>query len=221
MLQTIILQDSFSGTAWKAADWIEEYKTHGKDENRQLMLEELRAYYVDLEADEGPVTIPLGDMQIRFPSKNELWIDEIRMLIVDLFKHDTAVKRLQDRYFDRHDILAMDIEESLKKAIQTVENGIDRYNEYLHVREKLFPDEWDDDEAEGLPGGLAGERGGRLQIDLSKLKPVVVDDLFSEWLRDGELEFIRNNYDVIGNYDKKYPGCFLKKITTGSQNDKI
>lgn len=173
-LLTMILQDSFSRTAKKAAEWVEEYKTADdvEEQQRQGMLAELDAYIgVDLEPDEGPRSLDLGPLKINFPSAIQEWIDGIRALVFDVFRHRAAVEWLQDQYFDGHPILRRDIEALLNDAIQKIRDVVARHNDYLDVRRQLFAAEWDEDEAEGVRAGLAGEREGRLVIDIDKLKP--------------------------------------------------
>lgn len=187
-LLTMILQDSFSRTAKKAAEWIEEYRPADDDEdqNRQGMLAELDAYIgVDLEANEGPRSLDLGVLKINFPSAIQEWIDAIKALIFDLFRHQAAVTAIQDQFFDGHAILARDVEGYFNSVIQQIRDVVDRHNEYLDVRRQLFAAEWDEDDADGVRAGLAGEREGRLVINIDKLKPTKksAEDLAREWIK--------------------------------------
>ena len=192
-LLTMILQDSFSRTAKKAAEWVEEYKTADADEEqqRQGMLAELDAYIgVDLEAGEGPRSLDIGVLKINFPSAIQEWIDAIKALIFDVFRHQAAVTLIQDQYFDGHPILAKDIEWYLDEVIQKIRDVVARHNEYLDVRRQLFTAEWDEDDADGVRAGLAGEREGRLVIDIDKLKPSkkAAEDLTRLWVKLAKAE---------------------------------
>ena len=187
-LLTMILQDSFSRTATKAVEWVEEYKTADDDEEeqRQKILAELGAYIgVDLEAGEGPRSLNIGVLTINFPSAIQDWIDAIKALIFDIFRHQVAVALIQDHYFDGHPILARDIEASLAIVVQKVREVVDRHNEYLGVRRELFATEWDEDDAAGVRSGLAGERSGQLTINIDTLKPSkkAAEELTRDWIR--------------------------------------
>lgn len=191
-LLTMILQDSFSRTARKAAEWVEEYKTADdiEEKNRQGMLAELDAYIVDLEADEGPQSMDLGYLKINFPTKIQVWIDAIKALIFDVFRHQAAVKLIESQYFDGHPILAKDIEASLETVVGKIKDIVGRHNEYLDVRRQLFTAEWDEDEADGVRAGLAGEREGRLKIDIDKLVPTKksAEELAGKWSKMAKVQ---------------------------------
>lgn len=210
-LLTMILQDSFSRTAKKAAEWIEEYKTADADEeqNRQGMLAELDAYVdVDLEAGEGPRSLDLGVLKINFPSAIQDWIDAIKALIFDLFRHQAAVTVIQDQFFDGHIILARDVEAYLTDVIRQIRDIVDRHNEYLDVRRNLFTAEWDEDDADGVRAGLAGEREGRLTINIDKLTPTKksAEDLARSWIKlakvdaEAEVEHAKRGPEAAWRY---------------------
>lgn len=191
-LLTMILQDSFSRTASKAAEWVEEYKTADdvEEKNRQGMLAELGAYIVNLEADEGPQSMDLGYLKINFPTKIQVWIDSIKALIFDVFRHQAAVKLIEKQYFDGHPILARDIEANLDTVAGKIKDIVGRHNEYLDVRHQLFAAEWDEDEADGVRAGLAGEREGRLKIDIDQLTPSKksAEELAGKWAKMAKVD---------------------------------
>ena len=200
-LQTAILQDSFSRTARKAAEWIEEYRAADPDEeeNRQIMLKELEAYMdIRLEGDEGPRSLDLGRIRISFPSRIQLWIDSIKALINDVLKHQAAVRLIQDSFFDGHPILALDVEAVLKATVQKIEDIVSLHNEYLDVRRTLFGDEWEEDDAAGLNAGLAGEVSGQLIIDIDQLKPPkkAVSSLANEWIKLAKADAVADVKDI-------------------------
>ena len=167
ILQATMMQDSFSRTARKASEWIEEYKAKDKteDKNRREMLAELAAYFFDTE--EQPA-VDLGMIRIDFPSKWESSVEEIKALVFDLYKHREAVRIIEAKYYDNHRILAIDVEADLDRVIRIVEEVVATHNDYLQTREEIFRDEWNEDEVDGLVGCLSGERQGRLKIDLKK-----------------------------------------------------
>jgi len=189
-LQAVIMQDSFSRTARKAVLWIEEYRTADREEesNRQQMIAELSAYFFDAEV--GTSSVDLGSVRIDLPSQLQLWVDEIKSLVFDLYKHRDAVTIIEAKFYDGHRILAKNVEDNLQRIIRVVEGIIESHNEYLKSREDFFRAEWDEDEAEGLTGGLAGERQGRLRIDLQKLKSTkaAAKRQADEWLQTARME---------------------------------
>ena len=203
-LQTVILQDAFGRTAKKAAGWIEILEAQDKDEeeNRQVILEELRAY---MDVDFGEKfsdSIHIGDMKLRFPSVIENWIKEAVQLIRDIYGHQAAVQIIQDTQFDGHLILIKEIEFGLKKAILSVEDSVGSFNEYLDIRAKLFKAEWEEEEEHegGLVSAIPGEREGALKIDLEKIKAESVrvgKELAKTWTTDARDEAI---YDIRQNY---------------------
>jgi len=198
-LTIIILRDSFSRTAEKAAEWVEEYKTSDQEEekNRQIMLDELASYYVNTEP--GSRSLPLGGVTIVFPSAIEGWIDTIKGLIYDVFRHKEAIKYIQDQLFDGHDILARDVEGRLMAVIATIKDTVKKLNEYLDIRVQLFGEEWKEvDDWDGLPGGLIGEMDGRLRIDVDAIRPTAksVKRLADQWIKEAKIDATINNLRI-------------------------
>lgn len=173
-LHTIILQDAFGRTARKAALWVEEYKTADKDEeeNRQLMLNELAAYEDVSFAEKFTDSLPLGEnIRIRFPTLIEEWVRGTKKLIADVFAHQAAVKIIQDKYFDGHPILCLDVEAGLDASIKTIQEAVGTFNDYLKTRSELFKVEWDAEEKEdGIASAIPGEREGLLAINIDTVK---------------------------------------------------
>lgn len=190
LLQSVIVQDSFSRTARKAIEWVEEYKTADEEEevSRQGMLDELAAY--DYNPEPGSSGIDFGSFRIELPSRLEAMVDDIKALIFDLYKHRDAVAYIEAKYFDGHHILALDREAGLQRVIRIVEDIVQAHNEYLERRAAVFSAEWDEDEAEGLIGGLIGERQGRLRIDLAKLVPMksLAKGMAESWVKRSKYE---------------------------------
>lgn len=212
-LQTIILQDSFGRTARKAAEWVELYKAADSDEeeNRQVMLKELEEYFFDMdEKVEG-----LGGQKLRYfldrivgpayLSQVEEWVFAAKSLIFDLYAHKGAVKVIQDEHFSGHPILAKDNEAGFESVIKTVEDAVKQHNEYLEVRARIFKAEWDEDEADGVPAWIGGEREGRLTINIDELKPAegdMVKHLVNEWVKMARFEStVVNNRDMDLTYE--------------------
>ena len=174
-LETIILQDSFGRTARKAAEWIELFKTEDKDdeENRQIMLKELSAY---TDADLGEKwsdSVPLpGGVRVRFPSVIENWVETVVALTADVYAQRHAVQTIQDKYFDGHPFLFLDIETEMNETIKTLEEGIETFNTYLKTRSEIFKADWEDEEQEedGIASAIPGEREGKLAINLENLR---------------------------------------------------
>ena len=197
-LQTVILQDAFGRTAGKAALWVEEYKTADEDEeeNRQIMLKELAAYTDVSFAETLTDSLPLGPgIRLRVPSVIEEWVQDTVRLIADVFSRQAAVKIIQDKYFDGHDILFRDTEAKLEETLKTIEGGVATFNEYLMTRELLFKTEWDqEDQEEGLSTAIPGEREGQLTIDLEAVKTKakgLVKALADKWIKEAKEETSR------------------------------
>jgi hypothetical protein len=196
-LQTIILQDAFGRTARKAAEWIEDFKTEDKDdeENRQVMLDELTAY-MDVDFSEKfSDSLPLGNIRIRFPTVIENWVKAAVFLIEDLYRHQSAVKVVQDKFFDGHPVLFPKPEAGLTRSIHAVEDAVQAFNQYLDVRGKLFKVEWDDEDEhqDGLTSAIPGEREGLLKIDLERIAGNAgrgAKNLAKEWAKDAKAEAI-------------------------------
>lgn len=173
-LQTVILQDAFDRTSRKAAGWIEEYKTAdaADEDQRQVMLKELAAYGDAYLGETFADSLPLGpDIRLRFPSLIEGWVQDTAILIMDVFRHEAALRIIQDKNFDGHSILFRDVETELAETIKTVEGGVATFNNYLKTRAELFKAEWDADEQEdGIAGAIPGEREGLLTIDIETIK---------------------------------------------------
>ena len=173
-LQTLILQDAFGRTARKASLWVEEYKTADKEEeeNRHLMLKELAAYADVNFGEKFSDSIPIGqNLRLRFPSMIEEWISGIAGLVAEVFSYQSAVKTVQEKYFDGHPILALDTEAMLNNAVKTIQDGVATFNEYLKTRLELFKSEWDEEEKEdGITSAIPGEREGKLNININGIK---------------------------------------------------
>lgn len=197
-LQTLILQDAFGRTAKKAALWVEEYKTAGKDEeeNRQIMLKELAAYTDVSFAERAADSLPLGPgLRMRFPSPIEEWVHDIVELIVNVYSRMAAVQIIQDKYFDGHAILGRDVEAQLEETLKMIEDGAVTFNEYLKTREALFKTEWDEeDQEDGFASAIPGEREGKLTIDLEAIKQGAkgrqVKALADLWLKQAKEEAV-------------------------------
>lgn len=173
-LETMILQDAFGRTARKAAEWIEDFKTTDKDdeENRQIMLKELAAYTDVYYGEKFSDSLPLpGGLRLRWPSAIEEWIIGTGGLVSDVFALREAVKIVQDKYFDGHPILFLDVEATLDRIIATLEESIATFNDYLKTRSQVFKAEWDaEEEEEGFASAIPGERSGKLRVDIDGIR---------------------------------------------------
>jgi hypothetical protein len=216
-LQTIILQDAFGRTARKAAGWIEVYETEGKDEeaNRQVMLSELEAYKDVNFGAKASENLFIGDLRLRFPSPIENWVNAAVSLMKDLYCHQAAVQIVQDKLFDGHPILARDIEDRLKKTIQTAEDAALTFNDYLAVRGRLFKAEWEEEEEHegGFVTAIPGEREGTLKIDPEKIKAAVGKDakkVADDWVRDARDEAVYDMKEEAGEGDAAWMERFKR-----------
>jgi len=173
-LETTILQDAFGRTARKAAGWIKDYKTADKDdeENRQIMLKELAAYTDVYYGEKFSDSLPLpGGIRLRWPSFIEEWIMSTGGLIAEVFSIQEAVKIVQDKHFGGHPILFLDVEAALDRIIKTLEDSAKTFNEYLKTRGQVFKADWEaEEEEDGFATAIPGEREGKLQISLDRIR---------------------------------------------------
>jgi hypothetical protein len=190
-LHNLLLEDTFGRTASKAALRIGEYKTADADEEkeRQIILKEL-ATYTDVSLAEKPSdSLPLGTgLRLRFPSPIEIWVQEIVRLTTDIFSHKAAIQLIQDEHFDGHAFLFRGLEATLEETIKAIEDGVIPLNKYLKTRETLFKDEWvQEDQEDGIPSAIPGEREAQLTIDLEDIKDKAkgrgVAALVDEWIK--------------------------------------
>jgi hypothetical protein len=196
-LEAIVLQDAFGRTARKGAEWVQEYKTAdaAEEESRQGMLAELAAYtdvdYGEKWADSVPLP---GGLHFRFPSVIEDWVTEVVALAGGVFAHRAAVQVVQQRHFDGHPILFLDVEAALDETIKTLEDGIATFNAYLKTRAALFIGEWEADEEEndGIASAIPGEREGRLVIDIDAVRgrggKLQAKVIAAEWLKNAKFK---------------------------------
>lgn len=205
-LQTVILQDAFGRTAKKAAEWIEEYKAEQgeEEEARRVMLKELSAYTdADFSVKLGDF-VPLGIVSIRLPSVIEEWVDGVVTMIVEVFLHLSAVKAIQDKYFDGHPILFVNVEAGLTEAVRSIEDAVATFNDYLKTRAELFKAEWDQETKEdGIASAMPGEREGTLAIDIAAIRRSVeryaVDALASSWTKQAKDWATSSMMDEMGD----------------------
>ena len=172
-LETTILQDAFGRTARKAAEWIEDLKTKDKDDedNRQIMLRELAAYTDVYYGEKFSDSIPLpGGIRIRWPSFIEEWVLMTGGLIAEVFAIQEAVKIVQEKQIGGHPILSLDVEAALGRIIKTLENSAATFNEYLKTRGEVFKADWEAEEEDGFATAIPGEREGKLQINLDRIR---------------------------------------------------
>jgi hypothetical protein len=177
-LQTLILQDAIGRTARKTAEWAKHYKTTdaGADEGRELVLKELAAY------------TELGLFDRTFPSRVEDWVDELTMLLMDVFAHKAVVLKIQEKYFDGHPILFFDAEAKLAETIKSIEDAVSTFNEYMGARDALFNSGSGSKGRAGVALAIPGEREGHLVIDIEAIRGwaegFLVDHIANEWVKE-------------------------------------
>jgi hypothetical protein len=62
-----------------------------------------------------------------FPSRVEDWVDELTMLLMDVFAHKAVVHKIQEKYFDGHPILYCDAEAKLAETIKSIEDAVSTF----------------------------------------------------------------------------------------------
>jgi hypothetical protein len=164
----------------KTAEWAKHYKTINAeaDEERELILKELAAY--------TELGLPLDRT---CPSPIEDWVDELTMLLMDIFAHNAVVRQIQERYFDGHSILFCDAEAKLAETINSMEDAASTFNEYLAARDALLKSESDqEDSADAAASAILGERERHLAIDIEAIRGwaegFLVDHIAKEWVKE-------------------------------------
>ena len=179
-LHTLILQDAIGRTARRTAEWAKYYETTDAeaDEKRQLILKELAGY--------TEFGLPLGRT---CPSLIEDWVDELTMLLMDVFAHKAVVREIQEKYFDGHAILFCDAEGKLAETIKSVEGAVSIFNDYLATRNALFISESDPrDRADDAASAIVSERERHLSIDIEAIRgraeDLLVACIAGEWVKE-------------------------------------
>ena len=167
------------------------------------MLRELGAYTDVSFAEKAADSLPLGTgIRLRFPSPIEEWVHDIVDLIVNVYSRMAAVQIIQDKYFDGHAILALDVEGRLDETLKMIEDGAVTFNEYLKTRETLFKTEWDEeDQEDGIASAIPGEREGQLTLDLEAIKQSAkgrpVKALANHWIKEAKEKTLRMDAIII------------------------
>jgi hypothetical protein len=207
-LHRLILQDAIGRTARKTADWTKSRKTTGAeaDEERQLILKEL-AGYTELGLSLGP-TCPL---------LIEDWIDELTMLLMDVYAHKAVVRAIQEKYFDGHPILFCDTEGKLAETIRSLEDAVSMFDEYLATRDALFNSESDpEDRADAAESAMFGEREGHLAIDIEgirgRLGSFLVDHITNEWVKESKAEATADILQETGEHEAHVWQTFRDRV---------
>jgi hypothetical protein len=176
-LHSLILRDAIGRTARKTAEWATHHKTAESEANeeRQLILKELAGY--------AELGLPLGQA---CPPLIEDWVDELTMLLIDVFAHTGAMREIQKKYFDGHSILFCDVEAKLAETIKALANAVSTLNEYLATREGLV--EYDPtDRADGASAKPC-DREGHLAVDIEALRgraeEFLVVHIADEWVKE-------------------------------------
>ena len=176
-LHALILQDAISRTAKKTAEWVRVTTEAGADDERQLILKEL-AGYAELGLQPSGVFLSLG----------EDWVDELTMLLMDVFLHKAVVSEIQKKYFDGHPILFCDVDSKLVETIKLVEDASSTFNEYLATRTALSKAEsGSEGRADGVPM-MPGETERHWAIDIEFLRlrgeEFLVDYIADKWVKE-------------------------------------
>ena len=185
-LQAIILQDTLGLTAGKAALWVEKCKVSNKDDanNRQVLLKELADFRDDCLC--RTFSFPLKSNGCIFlPVHIENWMQDITILMSDIFTHEAAIKIIQDKYFDGHPILFQDAENRLNEAVKMLKDGVTTFNEYMKVRKALFNAERD--QKDRIVSVMPGKREDQLIIEIEDIKIRAIEQnaatLANAWIK--------------------------------------
>lgn len=106
-----------------------------------------------------PDRVASGDDRRRYPAPLAEWHHELTALLEDFFAHRAAVELVQERHFDGHPILFLDLEAELAETARTLESAVATANEYLKRRAELCPAE---------PNGGAGESNPTIPLESIK-----------------------------------------------------
>ena len=210
-LHTLILQDAIGRTATKTAEWAKHYKTINAeaDEERELMLKELAAY--------TELGLPLDRT---CPSPIEDWVDELTMLLMDIFAHNAVVRQIQEKYFDGHSILFCDAEAKLAETIKSMEDTASTFNEYLAARDALFKSELgQEDSADAAASAILGERERHLAIDIEAIQgwaeSFSVDHIASEWVKEARENANADILQETGEHEGHIWRMFRERYRSG------
>lgn len=117
-LENLLEKDHFYGVASAVASWIRRTaKSHGEAEST---LRILRSF----------THMPNPAPQI------EQLSSELAMLMKKALAHEAAVKLAQDRYFDGHSILYLNIDDLLKQAVEFTTITVEILEEFFSIHER-------------------------------------------------------------------------------------
>jgi hypothetical protein len=176
-LHTLILQDAMSRTARKIAEWVRLTTGAPADEERQLMLKEVAGYTELGLPPNRPFLLLVED-----------WVDELTMLLTDVFLHKAAVREIQDKYFDGHPVLFCDAESNLLETIKSLEYAASMFNEYSAISGDLFRSDSGPEGHAEEPPAILDESKVHLAIDIGFLRlraeEFLVDYVANEWVKE-------------------------------------
>jgi hypothetical protein len=176
-LHTLILQDAISRTVRKTSEWMRLTAGVSVDDERQLMLKELAGYTELGLPPSRPFLLQVED-----------WVDELTMLLTEVFLQEAVVREIQDNHFDGHPILFCDVESNLIETIKSLEYTVSTFNEYLAISGDLFrSDSSPERHAEESPT-ILDESKVHLAIDIEFLRhraeEFLVDYVANRWMKE-------------------------------------
>jgi hypothetical protein len=176
------------------------------DKERQLILRELACY--------TGLGLPL---RRTCPSLIEDWVDELTMLLMDVFAHKAVVRAIQEKYFDGRPILFCDAEGKLADTIKSIEDAVSTFNEYLGIRGALFKSESDpEDRIDATGSAMFGEREGHLAIDIEGIRgragSFLVDHITDGWVKESTAEATADILQETGGHEAHVWQTFRDRV---------
>ena len=174
-LQMLSFKDALGLIHRNTIEWIAKNKTTNleAEKKRQIILNELTAF-CDV-CSNGAFTLSIGsEHHISFNRLIKYWVNDISLLISDVFTHESAINVIQDKYFDGHQILFQDIKAKLNKTIMTVNNLAIIFNEYLKLNQALLNGVKDDQARQTLLNEKEDPEND-LTIDIEAIKNCAVE----------------------------------------------
>jgi hypothetical protein len=197
LLHTLVLQDAIVRTARKTTEWAKHFESIDAEENeaRQLIVKELGTY--------TEIGLALNG---NFPSLLENSVDELAMLLMDVYTHRAVVSKIQEKYFDGHPFLYCDVESKLVETIKLLEDAASTFNEYFATRAALSKAESGPEDCTGDVPAIPGEAEGHLAIDAEFLRlrvgDFLVDHAADEWAKESRENAKADTLQETGEHER-------------------
>lgn len=141
--------------------------------------------------------------RVRHVSQLKDWADITAMLLMETVAYKSAVRTIQEKYFESHPILYIDIEASFEVTIQTVRDSIAAFNEYRRLSADLSNREINQGKQKAVKANATPfERESNLIFDIEAVEKhadMLVGPIVEKWTRNAK---ITANADILLASDK-------------------